>query len=349
MRILEVIGARPNYPKVAAIMRAAENTTVQITTVSTGQHSGDLALDGILPKPVDYTLSISMGGSPLSQVSQITASIEHVIKSVEPDYVMVVGDVTSTLAGGVAALSMGVPLIHYEAGLRSSDLSMPEERNRIAVDHMSSVHYCTEVAGIKNLKAEGIHSGVLVGNVMIDTLVGYMESSRDLIKAPKIPYVYLTMHRPSNVDSPVKLQGILNILGTCGHNILWPIHPRSQAVIECHGLMVPDNITLLPPAAYGANLNLMLMASCIVTDSGGVSEEAAYLRQPCLVLRDTTERPSTVQCGSAVLLGADHDQIVSYLDIAMNRRWAPTTPIPMWDGYAADRIIKHMEGLSCKS
>jgi len=342
VRIALVIGARPNFIKATALQHAAiSSPSVQYVTVTTGQHNTpEMAQEHLLMREPDYRLDVS-AGSPAQQLSQITCRLEPTLACIKPDAVLVVGDVTSTLAGAITAKYLNLPLIHYEAGLRCGDFTMLEEHNRRVTDHLSDQLFCTESSAIKNLVAEGVrHEPILVGNIMVDAIAQLpLNPTREISD----DYLYLTMHRPVNVDDVPTFSRILQALGEIDIPIVWPIHPRARRALETHRMRIPKNIEITVPCNHAKNICLIRYATAIATDSGGVSEEAAYLKRPCIVLRTSTERPSTLACNSSWLVGSDPVLIKKYEDAATHGSWPTITDIPLWDGHAAERLTHELE------
>ena len=361
MTIISVVGARPNFMKVAPLHRAfSQLPTCRSLIVHTGQHY-DARMSEVffnqldLPKP-DHYLGVA-NGSPTGQTAEIMVKFEAVLQTEQPDWVVVVGDVTSTLACALVAARMGVRVAHVEAGLRSGDRQMPEEVNRILTDNLANLLFVTEQAGLDNLRREGIADEKIrfAGNVMIDSLLHYRAKANALDTVgtlgllPK-QYVLLTMHRPSNVDTPDGLRTIVTIaeeasrLGT----VVFPLHPRTRASLARFDLLTRldglANVVLLEPQGYLECLNLMEHAQVVVTDSGGIQEETTYLQVPCLTFRNTTERPATVSIGTNILL-ADLDPTTVAAHLAKIRSGEAKRGAipPLWDGHAATRIANYMQ------
>ena len=358
MKILNIVGARPNFMKVAPLHRAFQQyPQIESKIVHTGQHydakMSDVFFNQLeLPQP-HYFLGIG-GGSHTQQTARIMLEFEKVMEAEQPDVVLVVGDVTSTIACALVAVKMHIPVVHVEAGLRSGDRRMPEELNRILTDSISSHLFVTEQAGLDNLKREGVPDERVhfVGNVMIDSLVHYRRKAAELDTVGKLGlepqgYVLMTMHRPANVDAEEGLRSIVQIVEDTARykTVLFPIHPRTEANLKRFGLFdrlqAVANLRLMEPQGYLEFLNLMEHAAIIVTDSGGIQEETTFLQVPCLTFRDSTERPVTVDVGTNQLL-ADlnpqtvHDKVVEILEGKAKKGAIP----PLWDGGAAGRIAE---------
>lgn len=383
MKVIQVVGARPNFMKVAPLHRAIKNLkgwTSKI--VHTGQHfdakMSDIFLAQLeLPKP-DFFLGIG-GGSHTEVTAKIMLAFEKIVESENPDLIIVVGDVTSTLACTLVAVKMGIPLAHVEAGLRSGDRTMPEEINRILTDSVADYLFVTEQSGIDHLKHEGVpdEKVFLTGNVMIDSLVRYQEKAKsshilaelglqasdpkqrseisDLDKNPvdseimSDSYIVMTMHRPANVDTETGLKAILELieLSTSKTKVVFPIHPRTRSNMAKFGLEQSlnqnKNLYLTEPLGYLEFIQLMTHSKAVLTDSGGIQEETTYLGIPCLTFRDSTERPITVTLGTNQLL-ADLDPKKTFAaleDILMGKNKKGQIP-PLWDGHAAERIAENL-------
>ncbi len=355
-KILNIVGARPNFMKVAPLHRAFQtHPEIESKIVHTGQHydakMSDVFFNQLeLPKP-HYFLGIG-GGSHAQQTARIMLEFEQVMEAEKPDLVLVVGDVTSTIACALVAVKMHVPIAHVEAGLRSGDRKMPEEINRILTDSISDYLFVTEQAGYFNLQNEGVSDKKIffVGNCMIDSLVHYRAKAQKMnilveFGLQKDDYVLMTMHRPANVDTPEGLSSILEIIANTTPNkkVLFPIHPRTKNNIEKFGLQPKldsiSNLVLAEPQGYLEFLNLMENAVMVITDSGGIQEETTYLQVPCLTFRDSTERPSTVEIGTNQLLAdlnpeSVHEKVIEILEGKSKKGAIP----PLWDGQAAERI-----------
>lgn len=365
-RILGVVGARPNYMKMAPLLRAfaARDDLPGYVLVHTGQHydpsmNERLFSDLRLPAP-DLNLEVG-SGTHAAQTAEIMRRFEPVVDTYGPCCVVVVGDVNSTLACSLVAAKKGIPIVHVEAGLRSFDRSMPEEINRILTDQLADVLYVTEPSGVENLAREGIPAErvQLVGNVMIDSLnehLPYAPAPGATLQGAGLPpdripregeYALVTLHRPSNVDEPDALSQIARILGAVSERIpvVWPVHPRTGANLQRFGLeqaVTGDRILRLPPQGYLEMLGLMRGAKVVLTDSGGVQEETTALRVPCLTLRENTERPVTIEQGTNLLVGRDQARILQALEGIMSGFSAAGRIPALWDGRAAERIAEHL-------
>jgi UDP-N-acetylglucosamine 2-epimerase (non-hydrolysing) len=357
MKILNVVGARPNFIKIAPVHRAfLQYPDMHSQIVHTGQHADSL-MSGIffeqleLPPP-DYFLGISEG-STSAQTAEMISSFECIVRKEMPDLVVVVGDVTSTLACALVASHMRVPLAHVEAGLRSRDRTMPEEINRMLTDSISDDLFVTEQMAFDNLVSENVNPARIhfVGNVMIDSLVhirGQLDSHLLLNDLQLIAgeYIVLTMHRPANVDHEAGLRKIIATLKMLGNRwkILFAMHPRTKRNLVRFGLWDEIsglcNLTILPPQGYIGFLNLVRFAAAVVTDSGGVQEETTFLGVPCITLRNSTERPVTLSRGTNYLVpDFDAQKVWNTLEILLENGSNNCTIPPLWDGNAAQRIV----------
>lgn len=355
MKIINVVGARPNLMKIAPLMAAYKKAErIEPLLVHTGQHYDELMSDLFfhqlgIPEP-DVNLGVGSGTHAV-QTAEIMKAFEPIVLEYKPDAVIVVGDVNSTIACGLVAVKLGVKLIHVEAGLRSFDRSMPEEINRVLTDSISDFLFCTEQSGVDNLIREGISEDkiFLVGNVMIDTLLKnrvLSEKSNILteLKINNVAYAVLTLHRPSNVDNPTVLSRLLDAFETIQNDmsIIFPVHPRTHEHIAkfSRRLRKLNNLKLINPLGYLDFLKLISGARLVLTDSGGIQEETTILKVPCLTLRENTERPATVEAGSNIVAGTEPEQIIRcYQRIMKRNRQRITTP-PLWDGLASERIVK---------
>lgn len=367
MKFISVVGARPNFMKVAPLHRAfSKMDSVRHMIVHTGQHydknMSKVFFDDLeLPKPEVY---LGVGsGSHAEQTAKVMVEFEKVLKKEMPDLVIVVGDVNSTVACSLTASKLLVPVAHVEAGLRSFDRTMPEEINRIVTDVLSDYLFVTEESGVVNLKHEGISEEkvFLVGDVMIDSLMMYRQKAnasaiRNRLSAgsgraiePRA-YTLVTLHRPSNVDEKENLEKILKIFQGIEKNgpIIFPIHPRTRKRIEEFGLSPQfaqvRGLMLTDPMGYLDFLNLMMNAGILLTDSGGIQEETTYLNVPCLTLRENTERPITLDSGTNVLTGLDIDRIVSLTADCYAGKWKESIVPKLWDGAAGERIANILAG-----
>lgn len=355
LKVIFVIGARPNFMKISPlIMEISKHTQNFIwLLVHTGQHYDEqmskvLFDDLALPKP-DIYLGVG-SGRHAEQTGKVMIKFEEVCLEQEPDLIIVVGDVNSTLACALVVAKLCIPLAHIEAGLRSFDRTMPEEINRILTDQLSDYLFTTCEDANKNLINEGIRKNKIffVGNTMIDCLLNHIEKAKDSIILEKLQlrnngyikkYGLVTLHRPSNVDNSETLKGILTTLEelTMFMPIIFPVHPRTAKQIKDYKL---TDVITMPPLGYLDFLFLMSKASIVLTDSGGIQEEATVLGIPCLTLRSNTERPITVWEGTNYLVGNDPDKIRNAIFGVLRSGKSKKKNPKYWDGKAAERIIK---------
>lgn len=363
-RILNVVGARPNFMKIAPIQRIMQRmtNTIEPILVHTGQHYDErmskLFFDDLeLPKP-DIYLGVG-SGSHAEQTARIMVEFEKVCESEKPDLVVVVGDVNSTAACSMVASKMSrqIGIAHVEAGLRSFDRKMPEEINRIITDALSEYLFITEKNATANLLKEGVPQDKIhfVGNVMIDSLTYYLskETTSNILTEMNLKekgYALVTLHRPSNVDDPENFTKIITAFKEIQKNvpIVFPIHPRTQKNIDKLGLRSEidklKNLKLLPPIGYFDFMQLMASCGFVMTDSGGIQEETTYLGIPCLTLRENTERPITVEIGTNEIVGTDTEKITSYAKKIVDGEWKKGQVPELWDGKAAERIVEVLAG-----
>lgn len=365
MRIVNVVGARPNFVKIALLIgEMRRHPPIDPILVHTGQHydgrmSEQFFTELEIPLP-DFNLGVG-SGSHAVQTAEVMKRLEPVLETMHPDLVLVVGDVNSTLAAALTAVKLGIPVAHVEAGLRSFDRTMPEEINRLLTDAIADFLFVTEESGRENLLREGIAPEKIhfVGNVMIDALQAFRPRwerssifDRLGLKADH-PYLVLTLHRPSNVDDPVILVNLLGALHELSRYlpIVFPVHPRVKSQLLRQGCMPrtrPDSRELFPrkgftyldPLGYLDFIALMSKARLVLTDSGGIQEETTILGVPCLTLRETTERPVTVTLGTNRVIGTDPGRIVDEALMTLERPPRPNGPPPLWDGQAARRIME---------
>lgn len=357
-RLLLVAGARPNFMKIAPIIRALQlrPDKFQYQLVHTGQHydreMSDVFFQELeIPKP-EYYLEVG-SGTHAEQTAKVMIRFEQVCAQEHPDLVIVVGDVNSTLACSIVAKKCGVAVAHVEAGLRSRDMAMPEEVNRMVTDAISDYFFVTEQSGVDNLLAEGKRpiSVFFVGHVMIDNLfhqlakleklpAGTLDS--DDIKARYPKYGVVTLHRPSNVDDQQTLAALVGTLGKIAEDLplIFPIHPRTRACLEKFHLDLPSGVVAVPPQPYMAFLNLFKDAQLVLTDSGGIQEETTALGVPCLTLRENTERPITAQQGTNTLVGTSPERILCEARKVLRGEGKAGRRPPLWDGRAAERIVE---------
>lgn len=354
-KVISVVGARPNFMKIAPIHRAFQKYKdhIQHLICHTGQHYDEkmskVFFDDLeLPKP-DFYLGIG-SGSHAEQTARVMIEFEKILIQEKPDLVLVVGDVNSTIACSLTAAKLHIKIVHVEAGLRSFDKMMPEEINRVLTDSISDYLFVTEKSGMENLKHEGVPDSKVffVGNVMIDSLAYYLNKTNGAMlnkfRLEPEKYVLVTLHRPSNVDSKEQLTKLINMLSRVSEKrkVLFPIHPRTLKNLNEYGLLDEENknLILTDPIGYIDFLSLTKNAELILTDSGGIQEESTYLGVQCITLRTSTERPVTVEIGTNQLLGTDltKAELAANLVLEGNKKQGR---IPdMWDGKAAERITE---------
>ncbi len=361
-QILCVVGARPNFMKIAPVMRAlnAAGPELSASLIHTGQHY-DAAMKASffaqlnIPEP-DIDLEVG-SASHAVQTAEIMRRFEPVLDERRPDAILVVGDVNSTIACALVAVKKGIPVFHVEAGLRSFDRDMPEEINRVLTDQISELLFTTERSAQGNLLREGVDERRIhfVGNVMIDTLFYNMEravpleqifsthQASDRISGYSSGYGLVTLHRPSNVDDPATLKSLLNVLREISGKIplIFPVHPRTRKCIHEAGLeefLASETILILPPVGYLEMLGLMKKARLVLTDSGGIQEETTALGVPCVTMRENTERPITVEQGTNTIVGTDTNKIRTTVEDILTTDGKSGRIPELWDGKAAERI-----------
>ncbi|MCA9542307.1 MAG: UDP-N-acetylglucosamine 2-epimerase (non-hydrolyzing) [Myxococcales bacterium] len=354
MRVINVVGARPNFMKIAPLMAAwRAHPQIEPLLVHTGQHY-DHAMSTLffeelgIPRP-DLNLDVH-GGSHASQHARVMTAFEEVVLAHKPDLVLVVGDVNSTLSCALVAAKLGVRVAHVEAGLRSFDRTMPEEINRVLTDQLSDLLFVSEESGLINLAREGLdHEGVhFAGNVMIDALLSHREKAAKSTVLTDLGlqrggYAALTLHRPANVDDPEVLAGLFGIIEKVAAEqpIVFPAHPRTLDRMAAFGLrarLEAADIRVVPPMGYLDFLHLVEHARIILTDSGGIQEETTVLRVPCVTLRESTERPSTCLIGTNRLAGTRPERVWAEYRAAMETDPKSYGIPSRWDGHAAERI-----------
>ena len=351
MHILHVVGARPNFMKLAPVWRALQTyACFRQTLVHTGQHY-DPGMSEIffqqLGIPVaDVNLSVG-SGSHAQQTADVMAGLEPVVLERKPDLVLVYGDVNSTLAAALVCSKLNIRLGHVEAGLRSGDRAMPEEINRLVTDQLSDLLFTPSEDADANLQREGVAPEKIyrVGNVMIDSLVQLLPAARECcVNGFPDQYVLVTLHRPSNVDDGAALKEILSSLLAIANElpVVFPAHPRTQQRITAFGLHT-GGLHLLPPLPYVEFLALQSRAVAVITDSGGIQEETTYLGVPCLTVRNNTERPVTVSIGTNVLVGQDLDKLSGELANILKGCGKKGRIPPLWDGRTGERIAELLQ------
>ncbi|NVJ47131.1 MAG: UDP-N-acetylglucosamine 2-epimerase (non-hydrolyzing) [Cytophagia bacterium] len=357
MKITLIAGARPNFMKIAPIIHEIERVAkkdkyIEYRLVHTGQHydhtMSQKFFDELnIPEP-NRNLGAG-GGTPAEQTGAIMIGFEKELSEFTPDLVIVVGDVTSTLACSIVAKKAGIKVAHVEAGIRSGDLSMPEEINRMVTDSISDYFFTTSHSANENLKLLGVPEEKIhfVGNTMIDTLLKNIDRLRkpdcfDLLKLEKGKYLVLTMHRPSNVDEETHFFNTLDAISenSGGYPVVFPVHPRTEKVLNDRKESYDSSIIrFIEPLGY-LEFNYLIKNSIgVITDSGGITEEATFLNIPCMTLRDNTERPETVLEGTNELVGTNPTKIPEYLNRLVNGGWKTGKVPELWDGNTAFRII----------
>jgi UDP-N-acetylglucosamine 2-epimerase (non-hydrolysing) len=359
LRTLLIAGARPNFMKVAPIWAEMKRRAGEFEPliVHTGQHYDAAMSDAFfedlgLPKP-DVHLEVG-SASHAVQTARIMTGFEPVVLEQKPHWVVVVGDVNSTIACALVCAKLGVRVAHVEAGLRSRDRGMPEEINRILTDAISDMLFTTSQDADENLRAEGVpdERRRFVGNVMIDSLLEHLKAAESSTVRTELgiagsDYAVVTLHRPSNVDDKERFAGILTALRKISRRlpIIFPVHPRTRQRIEALGLsgeIEGADIRLIEPLGYLDFLSLYSGARLVLTDSGGLQEETTVLGIPCLTLRHNTERPITIQMGTNVLVGTDPVKIVAAAEEALGTEPRERKIPPLWDGHAAGRICDEL-------
>ena len=360
-RIHIIAAARPNFMKAAPLYHALKaNSAFDVKLVHTGQHydenmSGTFLKELGLPEP-DFNLKIGSGRHG-AQTGAVIARYEELCLEINmPDWVVVIGDVNSTIGCALAASKIGIKIAHLEAGLRSFDRTMPEEINRILTDQLADILWTPSVDGDEHLLNEGIPESkiIRIGNIMIDSL----EMQREKINAEKTAdkhgltagkYAVVTLHRPANVDTKPELQELLDTMCRISEDLplTWPLHPRTKAKMEEFGLFEQfdnaENILCLEPLGYSPFMSLVQDSACVITDSGGIQEETTYLGIPCLTLRPNTERPITITEGTNQLVTTQN--IERYLEKALAETSVDRKAPELWDGKTALRAVKSLEAL----
>ncbi len=359
-KVLLVCGARPNFMKIAPIMSAITRSgKLSPYLVHTGQHYDEKMSKSFfdllrIPEP-DIDLGVG-SGSHAEQTAKVMVEFEKVCLKEKPDLVVVVGDVNSTMACTIVAKKLFIPVAHVEAGLRSFDMRMPEEINRMVTDSICDLFFITDPEGDRNLRKSGIDPKDIhfAGNVMIDTLLSNRETAqanpilKDLGVQPG-QYCLLTLHRPSNVDDPEALGRLLNALGRIQEKIriVFPAHPRTLKMMEKFGLLekfqAMKNISVREPSDYHQTLCLNMNSRFVLTDSGGLQEETTVLGIPCITLRENTERPVTVVEGTNEVVGTDPEKILAAVERVLAGEWKKGGKPHGWDGKAGERIVAVLE------
>ena len=351
-----VAGARPNFMKIASLIHAIKEkqekeNCIVYQLVHTGQHYdsklSDVFFEDLqIPLP-DINLEVG-SGSHSEQTAEIMLRFEKYLMKNPVDWVIVVGDVNSTLACSIVAKKLGIKVAHVEAGIRSGDWTMPEEINRLVTDAIADVFFTTSIFANQNLLKEGKQEKkiYLVGNTMIDSLIRNRSRFRrpEILSSQRVrekDYFLMTLHRPSNVDEPDVLchllQNIIDAIGTT--KIIFPVHPRTRKILKDINYCLPEQIILIEPLRYLEFMYLVTHANAVITDSGGIQEETTYLRVPCLTLRSTTERPETISIGTNILIGDNMDLLRGSLQQILAGKWKEGGIPDFWDGKTGNRII----------
>jgi UDP-N-acetylglucosamine 2-epimerase (non-hydrolysing) len=356
MKLLSVVGTRPNFMKLAPIARVLESRGIDHTVVHTGQHyDGDMSaifFHELGLRAPEYHLGIGSDSAP-RQVAMVLERMGPILTTESPDMVIVYGDVTSTMAAALGAVQRRFPVAHVEAGLRSRDRTMPEELNRIVTDQMSDLLLAPSLDAVENLRLEGIapHSIRFAGNVMIDTLVAALPEARTRRAAERHGvargrYVLVTLHRPSNVDDAERLPDLLHALETIARDrdVVFPMHPRTRHRMAALKLDTPrgSRLRIVDPIGYIDMLSLVSDSALVITDSGGLQEETSFLGVPCLTARENTERPITISHGTNKLVHPSGKGLVAAAARALSNPRAECRGIERWDGQAAGRCVDAM-------
>ncbi|WP_107040034.1 non-hydrolyzing UDP-N-acetylglucosamine 2-epimerase [Brumimicrobium mesophilum] len=358
LNITIIAGARPNFVKIAPIIKAinvakSEGKAIDFRLVHTGQHydkkmSGSFFEQLGIPDP-NANLEAG-GGTQAEQTANIMVRFEQELIENPCDVVLVVGDVTSTMACSIAAKKLNIQVVHVEAGIRSGDLSMPEEINRMLTDSITDQFFTTSELANENLRKAGVEENRIhfVGNTMIDTLL----AQRPHFQKPEVwntlnleekEYLVMTLHRPANVDEETKLKDLMDeiINNTKDLPLIFPVHPRTAKILNNLGISHP-RLHMVEPLSYLEFNYLVEKAKAVVTDSGGITEEASIMNVPCMTLRDNTERPETMDLGTNELVGTNPEAIAPAMNKLFSANWQQVQDIPMWDGKTSERIVSKL-------
>ena len=347
IKILTVVGARPQFIKAAVISRVLKkdySDSVKEIIVHTGQHYDENMSDIFfremeIPVP-DYNLEVG-SGSHGKMTGRMLEGIEQLLLEEKPDIMVVFGDTNSTIAGALAASKLHIPVAHIEAGLRSFNMRMPEEQNRILTDHISSMLFCPTETAIKNLESEGITKGVFrTGDVMLDASLFYRSKKKSELSLNTDNFILMTLHRAENTDDPKRLRAITDAINRIDeYKIILPIHPRTKKIISKLGIKLEKHVNVIDPVGFFDMLYLEENCSFVLTDSGGVQKEAFFFRKPCITLRDQTEWIETVETGWNVLVGADKNKIVSAVEsVSIPKTW----PELYGNGQSGELIVREI-------
>lgn len=358
MKIVTVVGARPQFIKAATLSRAIslhnsqrKNLSIEEKLIHTGQHYDPNMSDNFfeeldIPQP-HFHLNIGSGLHG-AQTGKMLEKIEDVLRRELPDYLLVYGDTNSTLAGALAAAKLHIPVAHIEAGLRSFNKKMPEEINRVVCDHISTVLFCPTKTSCKNLEDEGITKGVkCVGDIMYDGMLYYQDKASktilDYLSIEPNNYILATVHRAENTDNPERLKAIVQALGDTVHSsrvVVLALHPRTKKLLKQQSIELSKSIQVIEPTPYLETITLLKNAKAIMTDSGGMQKEAFFLQTPCLTLREETEWVETIEIGANKLIGADIKKTANVLDMLLSNKWKPDfSAKPYGQGDAAEKIV----------
>jgi UDP-N-acetylglucosamine 2-epimerase (non-hydrolysing) len=358
MLITIVAGARPNFMKISPIIKAIEKAkskgaSVIYRLVHTGQHydkkmSQDFFEQLGIPEP-DTNLDAG-GGTQAEQTAAIMVRFEKELLANRPDVILVVGDVTSTMACTITAKKLCIDAVHVEAGIRSGDMTMPEEINRIVTDSLCDHFFTTSEVANGHLKNNGIPDNRIhfVGNTMIDTLFQNIERLRkpdfwNEYSLSENNYILVTLHRPANVDDPASLRNMLDAImkGTADIPVVFPVHPRTRKILDnlnYHN----KRLLLIDPLGYLEFIYLVKYSKAVITDSGGITEETTVLGIPCMTLRNSTERPETITLGTNELVGTDPKELAPFLEKVLRNKWKKGGIPPLWDGHTSERIVEKL-------
>ena len=361
MKIDIIAGARPNFMKIAPIIEAIEKRTqkgdnIQYRLIHTGQHYDKNMSESFFVQlgiPAPHANLESGGGTQAEQTANIMIRFERELFNNPPDVVLVVGDVTSTLACSIVAKKLGIQVVHVEAGIRSYDLGMPEEINRMVTDAITDQFFTTSEVANQNLRKSGISDDRIhfVGNTMIDTLLKHEKD----FQQPAIwtqaslqvrEYFVLTLHRPANVDGEVHLKELLDTVIKCskGLPVIFPVHPRTAKKLQSLGIKA-SHLFMTDPMSYLEFNYLVKNAKAVITDSGGITEETTVMRVPCMTLRNNTERPETVLVGTNELVGTNYKNFPAVFERLFKGEWKNGSIPELWDGKTGERIVAKLAQL----
>lgn len=364
-KVFHVVGARPNFMKLAPLYKALQKNKFSQKLIHTGQHYDAIMSDIFfqqlqIPQP-DFHLGIG-SGSHTEQIAKTMLALEAILKEEKPVLMIVYGDVNATLAATLVAVKMGIRIAHVEAGLRSYDRTMPEEINRIITDSVADILFTPSSDANDNLLREGVSSDkiYLVGNIMIDSLcfaLDLMQNEPKYVeKAMKIienlntsSYILSTVHRPSNVDKPEELMKLFDFFKKIAANthLILPLHPRTHKQLEKYNILqdLPQKMLVIEPLSYFDFIFLQKNALCVLTDSGGVQEESTFLSIPCFTLRENTERPITITNGTNTLVGNDYARLIELIENTKKQKYQKPNPIELWDGKTSERISQVLKNI----